>query len=170
MNNIIVFDDLFAFDDRLKAYEFVRGSFYKIGWTDSNTEEYSKHRFLHSRYSDEDLSHLEIYSAIMNSEVGQTVAGLTKTRAVVNLTVPSDINFIHTHPEKKVILYYANINWEEGWHGETLFFDETRTKIEFASPYTPGRVIVFDGGIPHTIRPQSHIASNYRFTLSIFFD
>jgi hypothetical protein len=170
MNDITVFDNLFTLNQRLRSFEFIKHSYYKLGWADSSTEEYSKYLYLHSRYTDEDLSNLEIYSAIMNSEVGNMVAGLTRTKAVVNLTVPSDVNFIHTHPEKKTVLYYANVNWQEGWCGETLFFDETRTRIEFASPYTPGRVIVFDGKIPHTIRPQSNIAPHYRFTFSIFFD
>jgi hypothetical protein len=170
MNDITVFDNLFTLRDRLEAFEFIKNSYYKIGWTDSSTEEHSKYAFLHSTYNDDDLLKFNLYSKIMNSEIGNLVAGLTRTKAIVNLSVPSDANFIHAHPEKKGILYYANINWQEGWHGETLFFDETRTRIEFASPYTPGRVIVFDSKIPHTIRPQSHIAANYRFTFSMFFN
>ena len=79
-------------------------------------------------------------------------------------------NFIHSHPEKLAILYYVNLDWEDGWHGETLFYNESGKEIVFASPYTPGRVIVFDASIPHTIRPQSVIGPKFRFTLSIFFD
>jgi len=168
--DITIFDDLLSFDDRLKAYQFMKSSFFKIGWNDSITEEHAKYSYLHSNYSDDDLTNLGIYSKIMESDAGKLVAGMTKTKAIVNLSLPSDVNFIHSHPEKKVILYYVNVNWEEGWHGETLFFNESRKKIEFASPYTPGRIIVFDAKIPHTIRPQSHIASNYRFTFSIFFE
>jgi len=167
---ITIFDDLIDFDDRLMAYQFIKNSYFKIGWGDAVTEEHSKFAYLYSNYSDEDLNNLGLYAKIMESKAGKMVEGLTRTKAIVNLSTPSDVNFIHSHPEKKVLLYYVNINWEEGWHGETLFFDETRKKIEFASPYTPGRIIVFDAKIPHTIRPQSYLASNYRFTLSIFFD
>ena len=35
--------------------------------------------------------------------------------------------------------------------------------------YKPNRAILFDGNTPHSIRPSSHIAPQYRFTLGIFF-
>ena len=66
-------------------------------------------------------------------------------------------------------MYYVNLEWRDGWHGETLFFDESCKDIVYASPYTPGRVIAFDAKIPHTIRPQSHLASFYRFTLALVY-
>ena len=42
--------------------------------------------------------------------------------------------------------------------------------IIYTSPYTPGRIIVFDATIPHAIRPQSVIGPKFRFTLASFFD
>ncbi len=167
---IQVFDNLFDLGTRLTAYEYMRNSLYRIGWKDSETEENVKYQYLHSGYSQEDLNNLPLYHKIMESPAAKLVEGLTLKKSVVNLSVPSDVNFIHAHPEKKVILYYANIDWRDGWHGETLFYNEERTEVEYANPYTPGRLIVFDGNFPHTIRPQSHIASNYRFTFALTFD
>jgi hypothetical protein len=69
-----------------------------------------------------------------------------------------------------VLLYYVNLEWREGWHGETLFFQENLKDVAFTSVYTPGRLIAFDAKIPHTIRPQSHIAAQYRFTLAMVFN
>jgi hypothetical protein len=68
------------------------------------------------------------------------------------------------------VLYYVNLEWQDGWHGETLFYDESLKNIVFASPYIPGRIVVFDGSIPHTIRPQSYIASHYRFTFALIYN
>jgi len=62
----------------------------------------------------------------------------------------------------------VNVDWREEWAGETIFYDESN-EIIFCSPYKPGRMIVFDGTIPHTIRPQSIISPNYRFSLTIRF-
>ena len=42
--------------------------------------------------------------------------------------------------------------------------------IAYTTPYIPGRFILFDGSIPHTIRPQSSKAPKFRFTISIFFE
>lgn len=50
-----------------------------------------------------------------------------------------------------------------------LFYNsKDLSKIEFASVYKPGRIILFDGHIPHTIRPQSIKGPKFRFTLSVF--
>lgn len=168
--NIYVFDDLIPLMERSHAYNFMRGSMYRIGWKDSSIEEHIKFASLYSTYGDEDCNNLHLYNTIMNSEASRLVDGLTRTKAIVNLSTPADCNFIHAHPEKMIILYYANLIWGEGWHGETLFYDEAMKNIEFANPYIPGRVIVFDGHTPHTIRPQSHIASQFRFTFTMTFD
>lgn len=168
--NIYVFDDLIPLMERDHGYNFMRGSMFQIGWKDSSAEEHVKYAYLHSQYTQEDCNNLYLYHTIMNSEAGRLVDGLTRTKAVVNMATPADCNFIHAHPEKMVILYYANMIWGEGWHGETLFYDEAMKNIEYASPYTPGRVIVFDGNTPHTIRPQSYIASHFRFTFAMTFD
>jgi hypothetical protein len=97
------------------------------------------------------------------------MVGYTLKKCVLNLSTPADVNFVHAHPEDKILLYYVNLDWRDGWHGETLFFDETGKRIMFASTYTPNRLIAFDAKIPHTIRPQSHIASFYRFTLALVY-
>ena len=47
---------------------------------------------------------------------------------------------------------------------------DDQSEIAYASVYIPGRIILFDGSIPHAIRPQSVKAPKYRFTLSLFFD
>ena len=66
-------------------------------------------------------------------------------------------------------LYYVNLNWEDGFYGETFFYNsKDLSKIEFASVYKPGRIILFDGHIPHAIRPQSIKGPKFRFTLSVF--
>ena len=165
--NIYVFDNMFELNDRNQAYGFAKNSYFRLGWKDGISEETVKYEYIHSKYSQEDLEKLRIYHKMMNCEIGEFVKDMTLSKAMLNLSTPSDVNFIHAHPEDIVILYYVNLEWQNGWHGETLFYDETFSNVEFASPYTPGRVVIFDGRIPHTIRPQSHIASNYRFTLAL---
>ena len=38
-----------------------------------------------------------------------------------------------------------------------------------AYDYVPGRLLMFDGTEPHSIRPQSFSGPQYRFTVSVFF-
>ena len=54
--------------------------------------------------------------------------------------------------------------------GAILFYDDYSDEIIQSSKYKPGRIVLFDGKTPHSIRPSSHIAPQYRFTLFIGFD
>ena len=92
------------------------------------------------------------------------------SKVILNVTTASDSHFVHAHPESKVVLYYVNQEWKDGWHGETLFYSENLKDIVHANVYTPGRVIVFDGKIPHAIRPQSIIGPQFRYTLAMVFN
>ena len=168
-NIIQVYDNLFDFNYQSKIYNCVKTSFFKIGWTDSN--EFGKnYEFIHSNYSKEDIDALEFFKKLENTPIIDYIKNLEHTHTKINLSTPSDANFIHAHDHKLAILYYVNLDWQDGWHGETIFYDEYGKDIIFASPYTPGRIIVFDAAIPHTIRPQSIIGPKFRFTMSSFFD
>ena len=103
-------------------------------------------------------------------EITKILDGLELKFAVVNLANTSDVNYIHAHNQSKVMLYYVNLVWNEGAHGETQFYSEDLKSIQYTTPYTPGRLIVFDADIPHTIRPQSIIGPKYRFTYAMIYD
>jgi hypothetical protein len=170
-NKIIqVYDDVFDFGYRHELYCYIKKSFFKLGWVDAPTPDKIQHEFLHSVYSNEDVNAVGFFEKLKNTSILEHVVGLKHKHTVVNLSTPSDANFVHSHLEKMTILYYANLDWQDGWHGETLFYDELGKDIIFASPYTPGRIIVFDATIPHTIRPQSTLGPKFRFTLASFFD
>ena len=164
---IRVYDDLFSAKQRNHFYQFADSSYFKIGWADGSIVENQIHRFLHSEYSPKDIENLGIVNAIKNTEASHELDGYNIVKCILNLSTAADANFTHSHPEDKILLYYVNLEWRDGWHGETLFFTENHKDIVFASPYTSGRLIVFDADIPHTIRPQSHLAAFYRFTLAI---
>jgi hypothetical protein len=167
---IRVYDDLFEAQCRASAYLFAQQSNFVIGWADGAIVEKQANKFLHSVYSHDDVDRLGILDKIAKSEAAHELDGYTLNKTILNLSTAADTNYTHTHPEDKVLLYYVNLEWFDGWHGETLFFSEDHKDVVFASPYTPGRLISFDGTIPHTIRPQSHIAAQYRFTLALVFN
>jgi hypothetical protein len=167
---IAVYDDIFDAYYRTSVYQFAQNSNFVIGWADGAIVEKQANRFLHSAYSMDDVNRLGILKNIANSEAAKELDGYVLTKTILNLSSAADTNYVHTHPEDKVLLYYVNLEWLDGWHGETLFFSEDYKDVVFASAYTPGRLLVFDAKIPHTIRPQSHIASQYRFTLTLIFN
>ena len=164
-----VYDNVLDFEFRNRVYNFANNSMFKIGWADGSIVENQKYQFLHSVYSDDDIERLGILKRLEQTPVAHEMVGYKRTKCILNLSTPSDANFVHSHPEDKILLYYVNLEWRDGWHGETLFFDESCKDVVYASPYTPGRIIAFDAKIPHTIRPQSHLASFYRFTLALVY-
>jgi hypothetical protein len=166
---IYVYDNLFDLRFRDSIFAYVSTSLFQIGWHDSDTEEGLRHKNVHSRYSPEDNAKNGFMETVFKSDVAKHFAELKIFQSIVNLSTPSDINWVHAHPEKLAMLYYVNLTWRNHWYGETLFFSEDEKEIEVALPYTPGRLVVFDAGIPHTIRPQSTAADQYRFTFSTLF-
>lgn len=166
---INVYDDLFDLDFRHRLYSFAQASYFKIGWADVDTTEKQIYQNLHSNYSEEDIERIGILERLQNTPAAKELVGYSLEKSVVNLSTAADINFYHSHPEDKVLLYYLNMDWLDGWYGETLFFDANCRDVVFTSPYTPNRLIAFDAKIPHAIRPQSHLAPQYRLTLSLLF-
>jgi len=59
----------------------------------------------------------------------------------------------HVHSNKTVILY-LNYEWHPNWGGETIFYDHNLDAQRIVTP-KPGRVLMFDGRIPHTGRPPT---------------
>lgn len=165
--SIKVYDDVLDLVQRQYLYTFVTKSMFTIGWADGAILENQQNKFLHSVYSNEDLNNFKLLNYLQGTELGKELEQYKVDQAIVNLSMPSDYNFVHAHMQDKVLLYYVNLEWQDGWHGETLFFDEVCKDVVFASSYTPGRFILFDASIPHTIRPQSIIASKYRFTFAL---
>lgn len=169
---IFIFDDIFDLSWREHAYQYIKSSFFSIGWADQSDIHNSQHLYLHSRYSEKNVESFGIFKNIKNKDALKLIEGKKFDEincGTVNLSVPSDTNFVHTHTNTTV-LYYANLYWQEDWAGETLFFNEKKDEVVYTSIYKPGRLIIFDGSIPHTIRPQSQLAPHYRFTFASFLD
>jgi hypothetical protein len=167
---VAIYDDVFDLSYREFIYEAATKAKFSIGWTDSDSIERQTFKYLYSEFNQADLDYLKLPKKIANSPIQQEIEGYTISKVVLNLTTPTDTHFIHTHPEDKVVLYYVNLHWDNSYYGETLFFSESCQEIMLATPYTPGRITVFDASIPHTIRPQSATAPHYRFTLAMVFN
>ena len=167
---ISIYDDIFPLHFRERIYKYATSSLYSIGYGDSLEQDKIGYRFLYSSYSKEDIDNLGYIKELEKTPVISEMEGYHISKVVMKLTSPSDVNFIHTHQESKVLLYYVNLSWQEGWFGETLFYGQNKKDIFFSSAYTPGRLVTFDASIPHTIRPQSILANVYRFTLATVLD
>ena len=166
-----IHDNKIPYVIRENIWRYCINSTYTLGWQDSDDS--GKYELnLHSSWTQKELESSKIFPYV--EDYIRNTDWFTNrkiSKIIVNLVRSDDVHFIHGHDDRQVVLYYINLDWQDGWYGETIFYDPDDTNnIAFASPYIPGRFILFDGSIPHTIRPQSSKAPKFRFTLSIFFE
>ena len=170
--NISCFDDTIPYNVRQHILSFCANSKFILGWSDGLKIENDKAiPNLHSSWTENDLEESNILPYIIES-IDKTSWFTKKSLKSIklNLVKSDDVHFIHSHPNEYVALYYVNLNWEDGWYGETIYHDPIHVdEVIFTSLYKPGRIILFDGQIPHSIRPQSTRGPKYRMTLSLFF-
>ena len=168
--HLTTYDDKIPYLERYEIWKYIVNSTYKLGWTDSfEPGKYDLN--IHSDWTVKELQDSGIYpyieTAIKNTE---WFTNKKIIKIVVNLVRPDDVYYIHNHAGAQSVLYYANLDWQDGWYGETIFYDPVDIKsIAHTSLYVPGRILLFDGSIPHAIRPQSIKAPKYRFTLTVFY-
>jgi len=172
-----IFDYIVPFHHQQRIYGACTQAFYRInGWDDRDDIDITKND-LHSRWSLEDCKKSTLYPYVEQvlKKSGYDVNSYQFSMpqdfeaSIVNITKKSDYHYTHTHGEGcLIILYYANLEWKEEWAGETIFFDKHTREAKDVCSYKPGRFIVFEGNAPHSIRPQSTIGPEYRFTIGTF--
>ena len=166
---IETFDNIVDFETRNNLFRGCKTSPYSLGWKDNNLLEDSPDN-LHCYWNIETLNQSGLVPYLNNIQSKYFKFDINKVvMTEVNLVRSDDVYYTHTHPGQWVALYYANLNWEDGWYGETIFYDkQDQNKVIFTNTYTPGRISFIDGSIPHAVRPQSIKGPKFRFSVSIF--
>lgn len=166
---IHVFDDVLSYSDRSRIFENVETSFYRFVNSDPH---HSDVRNAVNKpicgLSQIDERNLRIFE-LLPDEINSLLHGFNRLRSYVNAANIGTANLDHTddYYENLTLLYYVNPHWDYTWGGETFFYNEDLSEIEFASIFKPGRIIVFDGRIPHTATsPNIRAGHNMRFTFA----
>jgi SM-20-related protein len=106
-------------------------------------------------------------SAVAHARAGEAYLPY---RAYTNYAAYGDMLYTHVDcaPEARGLtaLWFLSTRWEPEWGGETMFFDASGDAMFCASP-KPGRLILFDGAIPHVGRPPSRICYAPRYSFAI---
>ena len=164
-----IFDNTLMETTREQLYVFCATTDYQIGWSDTSTFEHRQYPNLHHTLSPQEWKDSMFMESIINPDLISKLSGLKFDSATINLSFPSSINFPHTHGGSTVLVYDINPDWRHEYYGETIFYDDAVQEATKSVLYKQNRSILFDGTTPHSIRPTSHIAPQYRFTLGIFF-
>ncbi|HYB32079.1 MAG TPA: 2OG-Fe(II) oxygenase [Steroidobacteraceae bacterium] len=90
-------------------------------------------------------------------------------RCYCNYAAYGDMLFIHTDcppgAGELTALWFIAPEWNVEWGGETVFFDSSMDAQVVVSP-RPGRLVLFDGALPHAGRPPNRICFAPRYTLA----
>lgn len=168
--DITIYDDLFSYAEREVMHGFILNSLFTSSGRDSTRLEHQGDFNLCSQYSEQDVKNLGL---LENPKLAKEITdrGLTTFRqARVNLSTLNDKNHFHTDSVDTVtLLYYPNLEWHIEWGGYTLFSDDSLRDIEHCVTYIPGRIVLFDGEIPHCIAAPTNVAPTYRFSFAIQF-
>lgn len=167
--SIFIVDNVLTVSEHNYLYNSILRSNFNIGFEDTEAIERLSNKYLHSVWNPTVLKECGFIDALKNTEIWNIISDLEVKRIIINLSVPSDTYYPHCHKDELALIYYANMDWKPEWGGETIFFEENLQDIVYASLYKPGRLILADGNIPHTIRSQSDLAPHYRFSLAMFF-
>ena len=171
MTHLSVFDNIVPYNIKNDIWEYSIKSNYKLGWVDTEQpEKYDLNEYSH--WSIEEFKLTKLLPYIQNCiDDTDWFTNQNLSKVICNLVRSNDVHYLHIHDNQQVCLYYVNLDWRDGWHGETLFYNpDNLNEIVYTSLYVPGRIILFDGSIPHAIRPQSVKATKFRMSLSLFFD
>ena len=104
--------------------------------------------------------------AIAQDMIGEP---LRDQRAYVNNSVYGDMYYSHrdcsAHRRHVTALYYANLEWQADWGGETIFYNDDNDAEVVVSP-RPGRVVIARGAILHRGTVPTRACHEERFTIA----
>jgi len=171
---IKIYDNVYSWSQQQSLYLKCLGSPFKIGWSDSITEQ---EKFMHSVITPDMWEHSaaidpslnDFQNTLFGCEPYKTMVDNELCKTVVNCDTLSDSHTQHIHPNQEVLLYYANTEWKDGWGGETFFYDDNGKEIIFSSPYTPNRIIHFSGELIHRFSGPTMLGPKFRFSISTFY-
>jgi hypothetical protein len=93
-------------------------------------------------------------------------------RGYVNFSNSSTVDNMHVDTPNEndyTMLIYPNMNWDIDWGGETLFYHPHTLEIITAVRPKPGRIVIFNGTIPHSARPPQQNCPEPRYTIALKF-
>jgi hypothetical protein len=66
------------------------------------------------------------------------------------------------------VVYFANSRWESDWSGELHFYGDD-PDLSVAIQPRPGRMVIFDGLLPHRAGVPSKLCLDPRITVALKF-
>jgi len=168
---IHIYDDIFHLQDLQDIFAFVEQGEFKrtnldLVYFNNQNVDYKWSRLI--GINDHWFKRvIEIY----NKHIDELKQPFTVERSYINFSTMETVDMIHCdcladNTKQFTMLHYANWYWEPNWHGETIFYDDQGQDVVAAVSLKPGRVVFFNGNIPHSAIAPARIAAYPRFTIA----
>lgn len=66
----------------------------------------------------------------------------------------------------RTIVMFCNEHWASSWGGELVFYDHSKENIIKSVLPKPGRIVIFNGHVPHSARSPAATCDRLRMTLA----
>jgi len=164
---IHIFDNMFDLNYMQHMYAYATNSFFKITGSVSPAKETWNEWNLSCTLDEGDVVNTG-FDKMAAPEYKELMGHSKINRAFILLSFDKQMSRYHADGAhfKYTVLYYANLEWDKDWSGETIFTNNDFSKIEAGVMYKPGRVIAFDPSIPHKSCPVSVNAPQIRMVYS----
>jgi hypothetical protein len=162
---ITVYDGGVEFHHMQKMFDYFTNSMYSVKGYDALYRDYQ----LFSKFNLDDIIRCGFYDteAFKSIDKQYNIMNQDVKQIRVNFSNSAERNRIHEDNVGFTILYYGTLKWDIEWGGHTLFMDDNLENVEYTSLYKPGKVVVFDGTIPHMIMTPSIVSEFPRFSLAL---
>lgn len=168
LNTVYIIDDLFSILEKQLMSFWFASSQYRLNDIDKEDSQYSRHWVNSILDIDSNVSYFPIFKKInefINKLHPHLDLQLFEIKAY--LATYGDLATYHQDSELietlTVVTYFHN-KWELDWNGELIICDES-WEPEIAISPKPGRIVAFNGKLPHRAGTPSKISFDGRKTL-----
>jgi hypothetical protein len=157
-NVVHIYDDVFSSIERKNHMNTSHRAKYTINKITSSPFSHNFQFYLKCNLNQEDVESFGVFDnqnvqQILKQHVGDNVEIKESWFLACTSTLSGHIFHVDRSWSGCIILsYYLNENWEQNWHGETLFANNSG-ECEIAVQYNPGRVILYNADTFHASGP-----------------
>jgi hypothetical protein len=177
--NIFVLDNYFEIGKSEELFVYARNSYFQCANSDHDLNSTgvfdSKWR---CNLTDENVKNIGLSTDIVKDIFKipfKNIKKLLVSNHYINYSDTSTIDRIHVDKTSVkpsegsyyTMLIYAQSQWHYDWGGETKFYNNDLTEIALSVIPKPGRIVIFDGQIPHSASVPNRLAKEPRYTYAI---
>ncbi|MFJ2545629.1 2OG-Fe(II) oxygenase [Pseudomonas sp. NPDC087612] len=179
--DVQVVDDFVTVDEQCKVVQQLKGAIWRYGWP-VNTATHSRpcwHTFIAGAgrqkflCAEDELKSSDAWSFLFPfwARVKQQyMQDATLIGVYANGQTFAQESPIHRDnqpgEEGQTVLMFCNEFWPTSWGGELVFYDHPKNDIIKAVLPKPGRIVVFNGSVPHNARSPALSCDQLRMTLA----